>query len=165
MTKFIWFFGPTAVGKETLINDIANNPNHFLIAELELEQPIIVHEEALVLRHGERDQLVEQILRDREKAKTILLKGQGHDVWKRTYLKLEQLVPDDEILYLYLDASPEVIRQRRQKRGSPIEGWDDVHDRNANLKSTLDMEKTGTNILWFDNNGNSPVRLDRPQDM
>src|SRR5579884_2129112 len=113
MTKFVWVLGPTAVGKETLIHSIATDPQHPLISKLGLEAPFLEQRDALFLRHEEREYLDLKLLADREKAKTVLIKWQGHDQASRAIQKLKARTPNDEFIYLFLDAQPVVIRRRR----------------------------------------------------
>jgi hypothetical protein len=162
MTRFVWIFGPTAVGKETLIYAIASNPNLKLTSDLGLTSPIVVQKDAMVQRHAERDPLEAKISADRDRGATVLIKGQGHDIEQRTIFKLEALLPDDEFLYLFLDAPPDVIRQRREQRGTPGPGWDDAYDRAVNLGMVGELEAEGISFRWFDTSRGDAVEVASP---
>jgi hypothetical protein len=161
MTKFVWVFGPTAVGKDTLISNVASDQNHDLVKKLNLEIPILIQQNALLERHDERNSLESRIYSDRNKAKTILLKWQGYDIGQRTIFKLCDLLPNDEFIYLFLDAPPEIIKQRREKRGQQPPDWNDTNDRSTCIHFAKDLESEGIKFIWLDNSGENPVELQR----
>lgn len=162
VANFVWFYGPTAVGKDTLIHKLTENPQHPLVAVLGLELPFFIDEDAMRLRHGEREDLVDKLVIARELGKTILIKAQGYDMGRLMPIDLKQRLPDDRHLVVYLDADPEIIREHRIRRGQQPPTWNDFNDRQENLRLALDVEKAGMDFIWLDNNGSDPVVTTRP---
>ncbi len=158
MVTFVWVFGPTAVGKDTFINKLAGGELDDIVKELKLEVPFVAHKEALNLRHGERKKLAETIASESHGDGTVLLKWQGADMEWGNVHKLLGLTPDARFIYLFLDAAPEIIKNRRLRRGSPDSpGWDDNNDRRAAYRLAKEFEKNGVDFVWLDNNGDEPV--------
>jgi len=164
MTKFVWIFGPTAVGKNELIQKMISNPTDPLLLTLSLQQPIIANESSLLLRQHARDSLVEEIVKDKSKAKTILIKGQGFDITDGNNIpkRLKDSYPNDEHIYIYLDASAETLKNRREKRGE-ANSIDDEGARKDMLRIAKEFEGTGINFKWLNNdNDQVPVEITRP---
>jgi GTPase SAR1 family protein len=162
MTKFIWIYGPTAVGKETLINKIINDSNHPVIDLLKLEKPLYAHTEALALRHDARADIVNKISNSKDVAATILIKTQGYDAYRDLPIKLLEQLPYDSHLLVYLDAETSIIRSRRIKRGEQSTDWPDEEDRRTNAQYAIDLELKGMPTVWLNNDGPSPVISVRP---
>jgi ribose 1,5-bisphosphokinase PhnN len=163
MTNFVWFYGPTAVGKDTLIHSMAINLEHNLITDLGLELPLVIHEEALRLRHEQRYDIADKLAQAARPRSTILIKAQGYDVARLIPLDLKTQFPNDRHLVVYLDADPSVIRERRIKRGQQPDTWDDVMDRKENLGHAYALEAAGMDFVWLDNNGTNPIITKRPE--
>ena len=163
MAKLVWFFGTTAVGKETLMNRIAEDARHPLIKRFGLDQPIIIQQDALRKRHAERRALTQEIRADRNACPhaTFLLKMQGYDIGAGIPAELEVVLPDNHFIYAFLDASPDIIRERRIERGQQPLGWDDARDRLGNITLANSLIEQGMQFVPFDNTGNVPVELPR----
>jgi hypothetical protein len=164
MAKFVWIFGPTSAGKDTLIQKILAGKAAGIIEVLDLQQPIIASEASLTYRQQARNDLVFEIGKIRPNGETVLIKGQGFDITEGNNIpeRLEGAYPDDEHLYVYLDANPSTLKSRREQRGEP-NSTDDEGARRDMLRIASEFERNGFKVKWFTNDDDAmPVEIPKP---
>jgi guanylate kinase len=159
----VWIFGPTAVGKNKLIQKVVSEPNHLFTTILGLQAPIIANQSSLEFRQNQRDTLEVEIAKDKLKGTTILIKGQGFDIdnGNNTPKRLKELCPNDEHIFLYLDASAETLKKRREKRGE-ANSINDEGARRDMVRIAKEFEKNGFKLSWFNNDSDElPTEIQR----
>ena len=113
-SEFVWFFGPSAVGKQTIIQNLQDHKN-LLRARLKLNEKIEVMEPSL---EEDRTKIMDHILSLREPqiVSSVLIKGQGDDLAKKLPQQLRDRIPSarHRIVFLYCD--PKELSRRWQLR-------------------------------------------------
>lgn len=162
--KILWVFGPTGVGKATLISKLTENENHYLHSTLGIRKPLRVSQHGDSLRQKERTRL-DELLVEEFKPGTLLVKGQHIDYRHEIPQKILTSAPDLKQEFVFLFASGETIKKRQAKRRRDLgmnetEVYDDLQ---ANIDSAKVLEKaTGINFVWLENEGDDPIATTIP---
>ena len=110
--RLIWFFGPSAAGKSTLIESVAATPSHPLRASLDLGVTVKVCRESLEIY--DRDALAGMLEAHDTSNEVLLVKGQTTDI---TYRSLPQRLTDiweQSTVFVWADLT--VLEVRRAER-------------------------------------------------
>ena len=183
-SRLIWFFGPSAAGKETLIRDVASDSKHPIRKQLALQGRVEICVESLD-KEVARERIPGVIGRWRS-GDALLVKGQSRDIWDLggQPLELPRLIAKkhpqfrQEVVFVWAD--PRELarrcenRSRRDEESGDAEGaafWSRYSVEGCAAEHELQrkwVEALGRPILWVKNEGASlaigdppPTRPDR----
>lgn len=161
----LWVFGPTGVGKASLIKKLAKNEKHELYKALGVQQPMIVSSASDKFRQ-ERRQSLDGLLIQESESGTLLVKGQHVDYRNEIPQKVARSEPgiDQKFIFLYVSGETLKQRQRKRHREQGQERANLYDDLMQNVKDAKRLgEVMGVEILWFDNEGPEPVLSSAPE--
>lgn len=110
--RVLWFFGPSAAGKRTLLRRVESGDEE-LVAALEIAGPTEPCLASLAGSEADRSTLGAAIAELARPGVTVLVKGQTHDLdWRNLPEQVGQSVPGCRQDVLFVWADPTVLAQR-----------------------------------------------------
>lgn len=166
--QFIWFFGASAVGKASTIQDLRSKKNENLANDLRLLDEIYIDEVSMKIKGGELDEkrknvLVDELLNLSNKLNTsILIKGQTADLYSNQPGNLRERSPNSDHRIVFVWADPEELLIRCKRRDIDNNTIDTrTHEIKIQVDEVEVLRKSGFQLICIDNNDfNNPTIIE-----
>lgn len=148
MNKVIWVFGPSAVGKETFIKEVAVNHDLKELIGFGGKKIVVINESILFIKQSENDPIGDRrieiidrvILENANNVNTvILIKGQDIDVENKLVEKLKEQLKDVEYEIFLLVSDINTIFERGKKKSWFKKEDDDINMWRTHVVESMQM--------------------------